>query len=503
MRAVFKKPAEVAPARMGALTRLPIFLELTGSRVIVAGGTAKAASRAELLAAAGACVEVYSSTPDLEMTALFEREAAGGRIVHHPCGWSCDIFEGAAIAIADFDTEAEADAFHRSAVAAGVRIHIIGRPAYCQFDFGEIVNRSPVVVSISADGAAPVLAESIRRRVESLLPASLSRWGKRASELREAVDERFGAGPQRRAFWECFSNRAFGPAPCPGEEIRASDLIEDIAGGSGAGKGKVTLVGAGPGDGELLTLKAVRALQSADVVLFDDLVSDEILDLARREARRMLVGKRGGRESCRQDDINELMIKLAKQGKHVVRLKSGDPMIFGRAGEEIDRLEGEGIDVFVVPGVSAGIAMAAQFGVSLTHRDYAHSVRFITGHSREGKLPDGLDWKGIADPETTLIVYMGGRTAAQLAERLIAEGLTADTPVIVATSVSRAGGTHRRTTLAGLIAHNSGAEGAGFETSGDGGPVLLGIGRVFRDAKRVTRQDLMPAGLTGADELAS
>jgi len=175
--------------------------------------------------------------------------------------------------------------------------------------------------------------------------------------------------------------------------------------------GCVTLVGAGPGDPEYLTLKAVRALQSADVILFDDLVADGVLELARREAKRTLVGKRGGRASCRQEDINALMVKLARQGKRVVRLKSGDPMIFGRAGEEIAELRAAGIPVDVVPGVTSALALAARLRVSLTHRDLAHSVRFVTGHARDGGLAHDLDWKGLADRETSLIVYMGGRTA--------------------------------------------------------------------------------------------
>lgn len=237
------------------------------------------------------------------------------------------------------------------------------------------------------------------------------------------------------------------------------------------GGGRVTLVGAGPGDAELLTLKAVRVLQSADVILFDALVSDDVLDLARREAKRMLVGKRGGRPSCRQDDINALMIKLARQGRHVVRLKAGDPMIFGRAGEEIEQLEAHGIPVSIVPGITSASAMAASLGVSLTHRDRAHSVRFVTGHARNGALPDGFDTRGLADPETTLIVYMGGRTGPELARRLIAGGLPAETPVVAMSDISRADETRWAGTLCELA--------SGTHASHHGRPVLIGIGRAF------------------------
>jgi len=243
----------------------------------------------------------------------------------------------------------------------------------------------------------------------------------------------------------------------------------------GTATGRVTLVGSGPGDPELLTLKAVKALQSADVILFDALVSDEVLEFARCEAKRMLVGKRGGRVSCKQSNINELMVKLAKQGKHVVRLKSGDPMIFGRAGEEIEHLDLEGIAVSVVPGISSGIALATELGVSLTHRNRAHSVRFVTGHSRAGRLPDDLDWKGLADPETTVIFYMGGRTAAQIAERLIREGLSEATPAVIATGVSRKEGRCIYMSLGDLKL-----------TSPDSPrePALIGIGEVFKKCKK-------------------
>ncbi len=245
----------------------------------------------------------------------------------------------------------------------------------------------------------------------------------------------------------------------------------ELAGDASQTKGRITLVGAGPGDAELLTLKAVRALQSADVILFDDLVSEEVLELARREAKRMLVGKRGGRESCRQEDINALMVSLARQGRHVVRLKSGDPMIFGRAGEEIAEIERHGIPVAVVPGITAALAAASRLGVSLTHRDLAQSVRFITGHSRQGDLPTDVDWRGLASPDTTLMFYMGGRTAGRIASRLMAEGLSASTPVVVLAAVTRR---DERIWQLRLDELASGTEAIPRDL-----PVLIGIGSVF------------------------
>lgn len=466
-----RKPVEQPPPRMGALAKLPVFLNLQGKRAVLAGGTEAAAWKAELLAAAGANVDVYACKLEPEMALLLKQGAAAGSLRHCPRAWGEDIFEGAVIALADAETEIEAQAFHDAAVKAGVPVNVIDKPAFCQFQFGSIVNRSPVVVGISSDGVAPILSQAIRRRIEMLLPRDLATWGELAREIRQAVALLLTPGGQRRAFWERFSERVFRGPPGGNERQTLDGLLERIASKGGHDTGRVTMIGAGPGDAELLTVKAVRTLQSADVILFDDLVSEEVLELARREAKRMLVGKRGGRESCRQDDINELMIKLARQGKHVVRLKSGDPMIFGRAGEEIERLDREGIAVAVVPGVSSGIAMASELGISLTHREHAHSVRFVTGHSRAGRLPNDLDWEGLADPETTLVFYMAARTAPEIAERLIEQGLAAETPVVVATAVSRKACKRHHTTLTQLRLETS--------LSNLGGPVLLGIGTVF------------------------
>jgi uroporphyrin-III C-methyltransferase/precorrin-2 dehydrogenase/sirohydrochlorin ferrochelatase len=473
---------------MAALATLPVFLSLGGKRAIVAGGSAAAAWKAELLAAAGADIHIFATDISTEMQALLTRGAASGALTLHAEPWTADRLAGAAIAIADAEGDGEAAAFHAAACAAGVPVNVIDKPAYCQFQLGAIVNRSPVVVGISTTGAAPILGQAIRRRIETLLPPALAVWGQLASTIRGRVGAHLPAGAARRAFWETFVDRAFGPAPTRDALERLDNLIASLSARAQPATGRVTLVGAGPGDAELLTLKAVRALQAADVILYDDLVSDEVLELARREAKRMLVGKRGGRESCRQDDINALMVKLARQGRHVVRLKAGDPMIFGRAGEEIGELERAGIPFEIVPGITAASAMAAALGISLTHRDHAHSVRFVTGHSRAGGLPEALDWCGLADPDTTLVIYMGGRTAAALAARLMVEGAAAHTPAVAVANLSRPGETRWQGTLATLSA----AELLGTVT----GPVLIGLGTVF--ARRAAEAEALPRHATRA-----
>ncbi|OOO34861.1 siroheme synthase CysG [Agrobacterium sp. YIC 4121] len=464
------KPQRNEPARMERLAKLPVFWGLEGKRVVLAGGSDGAAWKAELLLACGAELHLYCEASELSES--FAVLVAKSQMLRwHDRPWGSDIFGGAELALADCETDAEAASFYAAARAAGVPVNVIDKPKFCQFQFGSIVNRSPVVVSISTDGAAPILAQAIRRRIETLLPLSLRDWGALAQTIRERVNLRLAPGASRRSFWEKFVDRAFTERLDEGSEER---LLADIgmqAARAGSGRGLVTLVGAGPGDAELLTLKAVRALQAADVILFDDLVSAEVLELARREAKRMLVGKRGGRESCRQEDINDMMIRLAKAGKRVVRLKSGDPMIFGRAGEEIAALEAENIPVEIVPGITAASAMASRLGVSLTHRDHAQSVRFITGHSRQGRLPENIDWKSLSDPSVTTVFYMGGRTAAEIEAVLLAHGMPALTPVAIMISVSRSNEQRWCGSLTQLA--------AAVERLGVNEPVLIGIGDAF------------------------
>ncbi|CUA89364.1 uroporphyrin-III C-methyltransferase [Chelatococcus sambhunathii] len=482
-----RAPGERAPARIAPLSVLPVFLDLAGKRAIVAGGGDAAAWKTELLVAAGAEVHVYAPREELsgEFSRLLATADLPGRLVHHDARWEAAAFSGAAVAVADAEGDAEAAAFRAASLGAGVPCNVIDKPAFCTFQFGTIVNRSPLVVGISTSGAAPVLGQAVRRRIEALLPAWLADWARLAADMRERVMARLGPGARRRAFWEAFVDRAFRAAP-GGDDAGALEAEAGrIARGERHGCGHVTFVGAGPGDAELLTIKAVRALQAADVILFDDLVSEDVLELARREAKRILVGKRGGRPSCRQDEINAMMLTLARAGKHVVRLKSGDPMIFGRAGEEIDSLRREGIAFDVVPGITAGIAMAAALGVSLTHRDHAKSVRFVTGHSRHGGLPEDVDWHAIADPSATTVFYMGGRTAAQIAARLMDHRMAADTPVAIAEALGRPEEVLSRCRLADLPARMAERD--------ERQPLVIGIGAVFAEARTAALGEDRPA----------
>jgi uroporphyrin-III C-methyltransferase/precorrin-2 dehydrogenase/sirohydrochlorin ferrochelatase len=478
-----RKPSKAEPGRLGRLAKLPVFFDLRDKRAVLVGGSPGAAWKAELLAAAGAHVDIYATEICAEMEALLTRGAADGVVSLHRRGWTAEALDDATLAVADLEEDSEAEAFALAAHRAGIPVNVVDKPDFCDFQFGSVVNRSPVVIGISTDGAAPILGQAIRRRIETLLHPSLSAWASLAKEMRERVMAQLPPGRSRRAFWERFADLAFqGRAPQDtGSGMDA--LVRQIASRPTGAVGHVTLVGAGPGDAELLTLKAVRALQAADVILFDDLVSEDVLELARREAKRLMVGKRGGRASCAQDDINDLMTRLALQGKHVVRLKSGDPMIFGRAGEEIEHLERAGVPVDVVPGITAGIALASALGVSLTHRNMAQSVRFVTGCAKTGRLPDNLDWRGLADPLTTTIFYMAGGTAGAIAVRLVEEGFAPDTPAVMVSNVSR--GEQRWVGPISALGEASSRRDAAK-------PVIIGIGRVFDRASQ-TRLAWSPA----------
>jgi len=430
-------PSETRPGRMEPLARLPVFLALDGKRAVLAGGSAAAAWKAELLSAAGARIDVYAADISDDMAAVMA-DPPRGAITAHARGWSATDLTGAAVAIGAFDDDVSAAAFAAAARAAGVPVNVIDKPAFCDFSFGAIVNRSPLVIGISTDGAAPVFAQAIRAKLEAMLPQGFAAWAAAAQRWRAAVKASGLPFAGRRKFWQLFTAHAVkNPDAAPGDADFERFIAEVQGEGAAVEAGTVTLVGAGPGDPELLTLRAVRALQSADVILFDDLVSRDVLDFARREARKMLVGKTGFGPSCKQEDINALMVGLAKQGKRVVRLKGGDPLIFGRAAEELDACDAAGIAVEVVPGITAAQGAAASLGLTLTGRGHARRLQYVTGHARDGKLPENIDWQALADAATTTAIYMPTRTLSELVTKAVAEGLDPATPAIAIARATR------------------------------------------------------------------
>jgi len=472
-------PTEAAVGRIAPLARLPVFFALDRRRAIVAGGSDAAAWKAEVLSAAGAEVDVFASEPHEALRALAAAPPNGAVIIHERA-WTPRDFIGAVIAVADCADDAAAAGFAAAARAAGVPVNVIDRPDFCDFSFGAIVNRSPLVIGISTSGASPVFGQAIRAKIEALIPRGFGRWAEAARAWRSRVQELRLPFRGRRTVWERFTARAMA---APERAPRDSDLgalLDPLA----ADSGSVTLVGAGPGDPELLTLRAVRALQSADAILFDDLVAPDILDFARREARKMLVGKTGHKASCRQDDINSLMIRLAKAGRRVVRLKGGDPMIFGRADEEIAACRAAGISVDVVPGITTAQGAASRLLVSLTRRGQARRVQYVTGHGRDGRLPADIDWMSLADPTATTVVYMPVQTLSELAAKAIAAGLDAATPAVALENATRSNERMIVASIADLPAR--------LGESGPAGPVVVMIGRGFQHLLAATAVEGCP-----------
>lgn len=466
-----RTPVEAQPGRMEPLARLPVFFALTGKRAVVAGGSAGAAWKAELLVAAGAIVEVYAADAGEEIREIAHETG----VVIHPRAVTAADFTDAAIAVGAFDNDADAAAFAALARKTGVPVNVIDKPAFCDFSFGSIVNRSPLVIGISTDGAAPVFAQAIRAKLEAMIPRGFARWAAAAKAWRPHVQALVASFGTRKRFWERFTERAMTePERTPNE----SDFQSLTSALPDTSVGSVTLVGAGPGDPELLTLRAVRALQSADVILIDDLVSPQVLEFARREAKKMMVGKTGHGPACKQSEINELMVKLATSGKRVVRLKGGDPMIFGRAGEEIAACRAAGIAVDVVPGISAAQGAAARLKVSLTHRADARRVQYVTGHDRDGRLPGDIDWRALADPAATTVVYMPKKTLGELSARATTNGLDPATPALAIANATRPDETIVTGTIADMPEK--------LEAAGLDGPVLVMIGRAL--AQRASRE---------------
>lgn len=455
-------PQETRAARMRPLAVLPAFFDLKGKRVVLAGEGDGLLWKCELVAAAGAEIDLYW-TGDVP-SELSDLVAAppDGHITVVSRGWHAADLAGAALAVGGLEGAA-AQAFSAAAKTHGVPVNIIDTPELCTVSFGTVINRSPVVVAVSTGGVAPVLGQAIRARIEALLHPALADWAAAAQHVRGAIKARLPMGHARRELWRRFAERALMARSKPS----APDLDAVLA-YAPPQAGSVSLVGAGPGDPELLTLKALRALQSADVVLYDRLVSPEILELARREAKRTLVGKAGGGAHCRQDDINALMVKLALAGKRVVRLKGGDPMVFGRAAEEIAACRAQGIAVDVVPGITAALGAAAELQMPLTDRRFAQRLQFVTGHAQSGAAP-AHDWGSLAREDVTTVFYMGARTFAEMLPRMLDAGLPADTPAAAVWAATTSRRHHARAPVRALAAT--------LAARLNDGPCLIFVGR--------------------------
>ncbi|HHA0034774.1 TPA: siroheme synthase CysG [Yersinia enterocolitica] len=404
---------------------LPLFADLKQRPVLVVGGGEVAARKIDLLHRAGAQVRVVAQTLSSELEQLHQ----DGRIHWLALDFLPEQLDEVFLVIAATNDTALNAAVFAAADKRHLLANVVDDQPRCSFIFPSIVDRSPLVVAISSAGQAPVLARILREKLEALLPSSLGDMAAVAGRWRGRVKQHVASMGERRRFWEnAFSGR-FASLISRGQLGQAEEELQLSLEGQNRNQGEVALVGAGPGDPGLLTLRGLQVIQQADVVLYDHLVSPEVLDLVRRDAQRICVGKRAGAHSVAQEETNQLLVTLAQRGKRVVRLKGGDPFIFGRGGEELQVVARAGIPFHIVPGVTAASGATAYAGIPLTHRDYAQSVTFITGHCRADG--DDVDWQALARGRQTLAIYMGTVKAAEISQQLIAHGRASTTPVAV------------------------------------------------------------------------
>ncbi len=402
----------------------PVFMDLRERRVLVVGGGEVAARKVDLLADAGAAVTVVAPRLGEELRARRER----GEIAHVGRRWVAGDVEGAVLVVAATDDAGLHECISVHCRQRGIPVNVVDDTPLCSVITPAMVDRSPIQIAISSAGVAPVLARRLRAWLEAAVPPAYGRLASLAARFREAVKARFDNVDERRRFWERILEGPVADLVYAGRDGEAAQRLagEIERGDTGSAPGSVALVGAGPGDPDLLTFRALRLMQHADVVLYDRLVSDAVLALTRRDAEKIYVGKRRSNHHLTQDRINAELIRLARDGRRVVRLKGGDPFIFGRGGEEIGELMEAGIDFQVVPGVTAAAGCAAYAGIPLTHRDYAQSVQFVTAHLRDGSVD--LDWPALARAGQTVAVYMGLAGVGELCRRLIEHGRPAATP---------------------------------------------------------------------------
>jgi len=418
----------------------PIFLNLKNQTCLIVGGGEVAVRKASALLQAGAHLRIVAP----KLNDLFEIPPGSIHLAEkfHPSH-----LEGMTLAIAATNDTAVNQQVSLAAKLRNTPVNVVDNPELCSFIMPSILDRSPLLVAFSTGGTSPVLARLLRGKLETLIPQTYGHLAVFAERFRTTVKLRIGIPSQRRVFWEEVLDGAVAEKVLAGDDTAAEAmLLERLNKPDSPAKGEVYLVGAGPGDPDLLTFRALRLMQKADVVLYDNLVSKAIVDMARRDAERIFVGKRRGNHVLPQEEINDLLVRLAKEGKRVLRLKGGDPFIFGRGGEELEKLAEHHINFQVVPGITAASGVSSYAGIPLTHRDHAHSCVFVTGHLKDGTMD--LDWAFLARPKQTIVVYMGLNGLGILCSQLIAHGLPETTPI----AIIQQGTTQNQRVVSGTLA---------------------------------------------------
>ncbi len=403
---------------------LPLFMNVQGQPCLVVGGGQVASRKVFMLQRAGAEVTVVAP----ELCPELQQRAEKGEIRHLPESFRPGHVDGQMVIIAATNDEAVNRQVSETAKARGIPVNVVDAPDLCSFIVPSIIDRDPVQIAISTGGASPVLARLLRAKLETFIPAAYGRLARLVESYREQVKARLPDSNAIRQFWERILEGPVAERLMAGKDREARALLEAAVEKAEPPPktGEVYLVGAGPGDPDLLTFRALRLMQQADVVVYDRLVSAEVLDLVRRDAEFIYAGKARNQHTLKQENINALLVRLAKEGKRVLRLKGGDPFIFGRGGEEIETLMAEGVPFQVVPGITAAAGCAAYAGIPLTHRDYVQSCMFVTGHLKDDS--NELNWNAIAQPGQTVVFYMGLSQIEGLCAKLVEHGLPADTP---------------------------------------------------------------------------
>jgi uroporphyrin-III C-methyltransferase / precorrin-2 dehydrogenase / sirohydrochlorin ferrochelatase len=452
---------------------LPIFLNINNRHCVVIGGGDVATRKVSMLLKASAAITLYSPEICHELQALVDAQ----KIKHVKAHFEPSQLHGACMVIAATDDEAVNEAVSIAAKTQNIPVNVVDAPALCTFTMGSIIDRSPVVIAISSEGNAPVLARYIRAKIETMLPATYGRIADIAGEFRDKVKEKFTTTQARRIFWEGVLQGSFVERVLSGQEQAAREQLGDLINDADATKnqGEVFLVGGGPGDPDLLTFRALRLMQQCDVCVYDKLVSPEVMELVRRDAELIFVGKSRDQHTMPQEEINELLAKLALSGKRVLRLKGGDPFIFGRGGEEIETLMQHGVPFQVVPGITAANGVSSYAGIPLTHRDYAQACLFITGHLKDGTLD--LDWQAMSRPKQTVVIYMGLVGLKEICEKLIQHGVASTMPV----AVVQQGTTQRQRVVTATLADLA----EKVEAAGMKPPCLTIIGEVVKLRERL------------------
>jgi uroporphyrin-III C-methyltransferase / precorrin-2 dehydrogenase / sirohydrochlorin ferrochelatase len=414
------------------MERLPIFLNIRDRRCLLVGGGEIAARKARLLIRCGAELLVVAPTICEEIKALSTLNGSG-KVTLQAVDFSADHLHDACIVVAATDDQSINRKVSELAQANGLPVNVVDQPELCSFILPAIVDRSPILVAISSGGSSPVLGRKLKELSEIMLPGKVGTLAELLSSFRPEVKASISGFDQRVRFWEDVLDSEIPELVYSDNYSRAKNILQQKLDKAGSEPeptfGEVYLVGAGPGDPELLTLKALRLMHKADVILYDRLVSEEIMDKCRPDAEKMYVGKARADHAVEQQSINQLLVNFAQQGKRVLRLKGGDPFIFGRGGEELSTLAEAGVNFQIVPGITAASGCASYAGIPLTHRDYSQSVRFLTGHTKDGRVP--LDWKTLVKEQQTLVFYMGLVGLPLICEQLIEHGKSASTPVAV------------------------------------------------------------------------